>query len=238
MKISDKLSGMYANYYESESVSEKRVISARQTVSHISELTSNRQFHSLIDVGAGEGSVLAELERIGFASELHAVEISDSGCKAIADRKLKSLHEVKKFDGYSIPAKDRAYDIGIAAHVLEHVEFERPFLQEIARVCEILYVEVPLELTLGVERSIRLASPYGHLNFYTPATFRNILETAGLEVLDLRVWANSLEYEMHVSGEMRGRIMNLVRNAMLKLLPKQAPFFMTTIGGAICRRRV
>ncbi|QFY62015.1 class I SAM-dependent methyltransferase [Rhizobium grahamii] len=238
MKISDKLNDMYAGYYNSEAVLKKRVISARQTISHITEMTGGRHFRSVIDVGAGEGSVLAGLDAICFADDLNAVEISESGCEAIAARKLKSLRSVQKFDGYSIPAATNAYEIGIAAHVLEHVEFERPFLQEIGRVCDIVYVEVPLELTLSVERSIQMAAPYGHVNFYTPATLRNVLETSGLEVIDLKVWANSLEYEMHVSGRLKGRIVNRIRNTTLTLFPKHAPFLMTTIGGALCRKRI
>lgn len=237
MKISDKLNDMYAGYYDSETVLKKRVISARQTISHIVEITGKKHFRSVIDIGAGEGSVLAGLEEIGFADELNAVEISDSGCEAIMARKLKSMRSVGKFDGYSIPAGVDEYELGIAAHVLEHVEFERPFLEEIARVCETVYVEVPLELTLNIERSIRMAAPYGHLNFYTPATLRNMLETAGLEVVALKVWANSLEYEMHVSGAVKGRIANIIRNTALKLSPKHAPFLMTYIGGALCRKR-
>lgn len=237
MKISDKLNDMYSGYYNSEAVARKRAIAARQTVAHLVEIAGKRHVRSLIDIGAGEGSVLAGLDEIGFADELNAVEISESGCAAIAARGLKSLKSVEKFDGYSIPAADNAYELGMAAHVLEHVEYERPFLQEIARVCETVYVEVPLELTLNVERSIRMAAPYGHLNFYTPATLRNELETAGLEVIALKVWANSLEYETHVSGPLKGKINNAIRTTALKLLPKHAPFLMTYIGGALARKR-
>lgn len=234
MKISDKLNEMYAGYYENEKTLKKRIISARQTIAHILQITKNHKFGSVLDIGAGEGSVLAGLDEIRFADELHAVEISESGCNAIAARKLASVRSVQQFDGYSIPAADGAYDFGVVAHVLEHVEYERPFLAEVARVCKLVYVEVPLELTLNIERSIRYARPYGHLNFYTPATLRNEIETAGLEVIDLKVWANSLEYETHVSGALKGRITNVIRNSALKLMPRHAPMLMTYIGGALC----
>jgi predicted TPR repeat methyltransferase len=237
MKISDKLNDMYANYYDSEVVAKKRIISARQTIAHIKDITGEVHYGSMIDIGAGEGSVLAGLDEIGFADALHAVEISDSGCQAIMARNLKSLKSVAKFDGYTIAHDTDAFDFGVVAHVLEHVEYERPFLAEMARVCKAIYIEVPLELTLNIERSIRMARPYGHLNFYTPATLRNVLETSGLEVVDLKVWANSLEYEMHVSGALKGRVNNAIRNTMLKALPRYAPMLMTYIGGAVCRKR-
>lgn len=236
MKISDKLNDVYSDYYHSEKVLNKRVISARQTVAHIMDIVPKKHFRSIIDIGAGEGSVLQSLDESGLADELYAVEISQSGCDSIKGRNLKSLKSVEMFDGYSIPAADKTYELGLAAHVLEHVEYERPFLQEIARVCDYVYVEVPLELTLNIERSIRMASPYGHLNFYTPATLGNMLQTAGLDVLDLRVYANSLEYETFVSGKLKGRINNFIRTSALKLAPKRAPFLMTYIGGALCRQ--
>jgi len=236
VKISDKLNDVYSDYYHSEKVLKKRVISARQTVAHIMDIVPKPHFRSILDIGAGEGSVLQSLDESGLADELYAVEISQSGCDSIKGRNLKTLKSVVMFDGYSIPAADKTYELGLAAHVLEHVEYERPFLQEIARVCDYVYVEVPLELTLNIERSIRMASPYGHLNFYTPATLKNMLTTAGLDVLDLRVYANSLEYETFVSGKIKGRINNIIRTTALKLAPKHAPFMMTYIGGALCRQ--
>jgi hypothetical protein len=145
------------------------------------------------------------------------------------------LCSVKQFDGYTIPATDKCYQLGLAIHVLEHVEHERLFLQEIARVCEAVYIEVPLELTLTVNRSIKSASPYGHINFYSPATFRNLLVTTGLDVLDFRIFPNSLEYELLMGGRFKGRIKSALRNALLSVAPEKAPLAMTYMAGAICR---
>jgi hypothetical protein len=238
MKVSDRLGHFYDGYYHDSSVLNKRQISARQTVAHLRSLLppAATPFRSLLDVGAGDGAVLAELERVGVASELHAVEISESGCEAIRKRGLKHIGSVKRFDGYKIDAPADAYSLGIAAHVLEHVEHERSFLGEIARVCQTVYVEVPLELTLRVGKAIRLSADYGHINFYNPDTFRNLLVSSGLEVTGWRVFVSSLEYETLIAGPLRGRLKFLLRSALLRTLPSVAPHLLSYVGGALCRR--
>src|SRR5947207_12994992 len=92
MRISDKLGDMYGNYYELDGrVALKRAVAARQTVRHITALLPDAPYKSLLDIGAGEGAVLAELHKIGFAQELHALEISESGIEIIKMRNLSSI---------------------------------------------------------------------------------------------------------------------------------------------------
>ena len=236
VKVSNKLLDEYAGYYGKEGLSSKRALAAAQTVEHIRSLFP-AQVDSLLDVGAGEGAVLNELDRTGFAQELHAVEISASGLAAIEKRAIPRLRSMRQFDGYRIDAADNAYDFGTAIHVLEHVEHERAFLTEITRVCRTVYIEVPLEMTLRVEKSIRASGPYGHINFYNPATFRNLIETSGLEILGFRVFANSLAYERHVSGRLTGTAKHAIRHGLLSILPGHAPHLMTYLAGAICRHK-
>lgn len=236
LKISDKLSVVYDDYYLNQQVLKKRKISGRQTIAHLSNILPRNKYTSCLDVGAGDGAVLQELESLCLAESLYAVEISKSGCEAIRQRNLKTLKSVEQFDGYVIDAAHDSYEIGLAIHVLEHVEYERVFLQEIARVCSCVYVEVPIELTFNVERSIKMASPYGHINYYTPATFRNMLNTSDLEVIEMKVYSNSLEYEVFMSGSIGGHFKYWMRVLLLKLAPKTAPFLMTYMAGALCRR--
>lgn len=235
MKVSEKLGNLYRDYY-TDAVAAKRAIAARQTVAHLSELVPNHRYKSLVDIGAGEGAVLAELEKLGIAEELYALEISESGVEAIRSRALPTLRAVDQFDGYRMPDRSERFAVGVAAHVLEHVEHERAFIRAIVEAVELVYIEVPLELTWDVERSIRLSGPYGHINFYTPETFRNLLKTSGVEILAFRVFPNSLEYERYVSGKVAGSIKYLLRVGLLRFLPTLAPRRMTYLAGAVCRR--
>lgn len=144
---------------------------------------------------------------------------------------------MEQFDGYNITANDDEFDFGIAAHVLEHVEHERAFLQEITRVCRVVYIEVPLEFTLDLKRSIRISGEYGHINFYNPTIFENLVETSGLQIIAFRIFPNSLEYEQYISGKTVGTIKFLIRQGLLYIAPKLAPHFMTYLASAICQKK-
>ena len=237
MKISDKLQDVYEGYYEdNNNLDKKRAIAARQTIEHLCQMVPEGP-QKLLDIGAGNGSLLAEFDQISYATELHAIEISPSGLSEIQKRNLKSLCSARQFDGYLIEEEDQAYELGVAVHVLEHVEHERAFIEEITRVCEKVYIEVPLEMTLSLEKSIRMSRPFGHLNFYNSVTFRNLLETCDLDVLSLSVFSNHLAYEQFVSGKMIGTIKYFIRTGLLTIAPTIAPSFMTYLCGAVCQKK-
>ena len=235
MKVSENLTNKYSNYYDSDQLHVKRKIAAQQTAQHLFSFVDFK-VENLLDIGAGEGSLLSELAKIGFAQNFHAVEISSSGINSIEKKQIMNLKSVSKFDGYQIDAHDHEYDFGTAVHVLEHVEHERAFLREISRCCKQIYIEVPLELTLTVRKSIRLSGPYGHINFYNPVTFKNLLETSDLKILKFKVFANSLAYETHISGELRGMIKYLLRSQLLGMMPKTAPHLLSYLAGVLCCR--
>ncbi|OCK58348.1 class I SAM-dependent methyltransferase [Bradyrhizobium sp. LMTR 3] len=236
MSQSLELRAFYEDYYN-EAVSQKRSIAAKQTVDHILSLCGTASLGKVLDVGAGDGAVLAEIERRTMTTELHAVEISSSGIDRIRGRNLKGLKSVQEFDGYKLPFDDDTFDTALAVHVLEHVEHERMFLRELARVSRICYVEVPLEHTFRLQRSIQLSRPYGHLNFYTLETFENLLSTAGLSPLSVTTFSNSADYEIFLSGPFLGRAKHFVRSSALKLLPRLAPDLFVYLCGALCQRK-
>src|SRR5947207_3698464 len=158
--IAPDLVELYQGYYTTDKDDTNRTLSAKDTVDHIRALTSE-PLGKLLDVGAGNGSTLDAIEKAGIASTLYAIEISPTGADRIRKRGLKTLHEVKEFDGYSIPYADKSFDTAICIHVVEHVEHERLFLRELARVARTIFIEVPLE---GGFRG-RVVPTFGHINF-------------------------------------------------------------------------
>ncbi|MBI5321100.1 class I SAM-dependent methyltransferase [Bradyrhizobium sp.] len=229
---SQELHNLYDNYY-TEVVAKKRAIAAIQSVDHLDALTGGN-LGSVLDVGSGEGAVLQELDRRGSARTIDAVEISASGIERINSRHLASLRSVKSFDGYTLPFPDKTFDTAIAIHVLEHVEHERLFLREMARVARRVYVEVPLEHTVRLKRSIAAGRPFGHINHYTHARFLNLLETSGLVVQRSRVFSNSLPYEQFLAGTTKGSIKHAIRSGLLKIAPGVASNLMVYLGAAVC----
>jgi len=224
---------MYEDYYDTE-VTEKRRIAACDIFDHIRGLVGTSRFTKVIDVGAGEGSLLELLDKSDLAESLYAVEISSTGLQAIRDRGLSRLLECQSFDGYHIPYPDKFFDLVVSTHVLEHVEHERLLLGEIRRIGKRFVLEVPLENGIGVQRSIAQSGPYGHINFYCPATFLNLLTTCGFRVIKSQVLTSSLRYEQYCAGRVKGLLKHLVRRGLLGLFPHTAPWVLTYVLAVYC----
>lgn len=181
------LSSSIQNVYDQQYVNSDaqwREIGARQKADDIIKLCQKFNFKKVLDVGAGDGAVLKELDSRGFTENLHAVEISGSGIEKINQRGLKSLREVMLFDGYTIPFEDKTFPLATCSHVIEHVEHPRLLLREIARVSEYQFFEVPIDFSMFVDRKIDHFLSYGHINIYTPALFKFLLKSEGFEVID------------------------------------------------------
>ena len=108
--LGEPYQALYKDYYADGQVAEKRLLSARDALAHIKTFTGEERFGRVVDVGAGEGSLLQLLNVSSMADQLYALEISESGQHAVTDRKLSSLVECKSFDGYSIPYPDQFFD--------------------------------------------------------------------------------------------------------------------------------
>jgi len=224
---------LYSDYYAKNGLL-KRELSASQSVACMARALENATTDKLLDVGAGEGSVLLQLGRRGLAHELHAMEISESGVATIKSRNIPRLSKVQLFDGYTIPYPDKYFDLSIAIHVLEHVEHERLFLREIGRVSRRAYIEVPLEHGFRIQRSIVSGRKYGHINFYTRETLCNLLQSSSFEVVRSEVFPSSAAYEECISGRFKGRLKNLARRCALAAAPRLAPWFIAYNGYALC----
>ena len=74
----------------------------------------------------------------------------------------------------------------VLSHVVEHLEHPRQLLCEAARVARCVVVEVPLEDTWRHPLDYH-PSPVGHINFYSRANLRRLVQTCGLAVLRERV---------------------------------------------------
>lgn len=136
---------------------------------------------SVLEVGVGEGAVLAELSKRKFGTELHGVEISASGLKAATARNIPNVASLRQFDGRTLPFENKSVDLVYATHVLEHVEHERIFLKELQRVGRMVFLEVPLEDTVRVRAAIH--NTIGHINFYNRHTFMALVEGTGFEIV-------------------------------------------------------
>jgi ubiquinone/menaquinone biosynthesis C-methylase UbiE len=179
--ISDNVKTAYDEFYQKHDEA-WRMLSAKYKAQHIIDVCKGHSFTKVLEVGAGDGSILKLLADQNFAPEYCAVEISESGVEHIISRNIANLKSVQIFDGYKLPFEDNSFDLIILSHVLEHVEHERLLLRELKRVARYCVIEVPRDYKAGVDNRIKHFLAYGHINVYTPTSLRYLLRTEGFEI--------------------------------------------------------
>lgn len=180
--LSEEVKSAYDNFY-TQTDTTWRMLGAESKARNIIAVCKSIDPVKVLEVGAGDGSILHYLNEWNFGKELYALEIADTGVSLIKERNLSRLKEVQPFDGYKIPYADDSFDLVILAHVLEHVEHERILLRELKRIAKNIVIEVPLDYRFGVDKRIKHFLDYGHINMYTPTSLRFLLRTEGLEIV-------------------------------------------------------
>jgi SAM-dependent methyltransferase len=141
-----------------------------------------REGTSVLDVGCGDGALLAELAARRPGWSLAGAEIAQAAAR-IARTNLPGV-DVRVYDGTRLPWADASFDAGLLTHVLEHVPDPRATLREVARVCRLVVVEVPLEDNLSARRGPKRehAGEIGHLQRLSRRDVHAIVAAAGLQL--------------------------------------------------------
>lgn len=237
--ISEALQAKYDNYYEGGCCEDGdvtwREIGARQKAKNILSMCSQVPHAKCADIGAGEGAVSAELSRANFSADLHCFEISQSGVESIKKRRIPGVVRVEDFDGYHIAYGNDYFDLAICSHVLEHVEHERAFIQEVARVSKFVFFEVPLENTLKMPCKYE-PNAMGHINFYSRKSARILLQTCGLDILQEKLFDVSFAANVYRS-RIKGAVKYAVRHSLFMLSPMLATSLFTCHCGYLCAKK-
>lgn len=175
------LNEAYQNFYNNSN-KEWRMLGASAKARNIVDVCKTLNPEKVLEVGAGDGSVLYYLNQLNFGKSLYALEIAESGLARIRELQLDNLQEALLFDGYKIPYEDDSFDLVVLSHVLEHVEHERILIRELKRVARHIVIEVPLDYRYGVDKRIKHFLDYGHINMYTPTIIRFLLSSEGLMI--------------------------------------------------------
>lgn len=184
--LSEEVKTAYDDFYTTNDVA-WRMLGAKYKAQNIVDVCKGINPKKVLEVGAGDGSILHYLNEWNFAEELYALEIAQSGVDKINERKLSNLKEAQTFDGYKIPYADDSFDLIILAHVLEHVEHERILIRELKRVAKHIVIEVPKDYRFGVDKRMKHFLDYGHINMYTPTSLRFLLKSEGLELVEDKI---------------------------------------------------
>lgn len=206
----------YDQFYQNHD-EEWRMLGARYKAQNILDVCRGQKFRKVLEVGAGDGSILKFLDNWNLADELHALEIAESGVEHIRSRNLKHLKSVQTFDGYHTPFGDEEFDLVILSHVLEHVEFERMLLRELKRISKFQVIEVPRDYRYGVDKRMKHFLGYGHINMYTPTSLRFLLQSEGLEVMQDKLSMIQPEVTMFNTFINQHKSKSLLRSGRIKL---------------------
>jgi SAM-dependent methyltransferase len=231
-RVDDAWKAFYGEFYEG--TSEWRELGALDKVENIIALGRHCPHDKVLDIGTGEGAVLAQLAKRRFAEELHAIDISASAIEAVRQRDIDGVVECKVFDGYTVPYEDMSFDLAILSHVVEHVEYPRRLLYEARRVADYVFVEVPLEENGRAPRDY-VDNGIGHINSYSHRTIRKLLQTSGFEILDELYCSPSYRLLRHKHSPWRAFVKVVPKTWLLKVWPSLALQRYTFHGALICR---
>jgi SAM-dependent methyltransferase len=227
---------------EAETYARWRALGALGKAEHVISLCARAGLapKATLEVGCGDGALLSELHRRGFGGRLAGVEISDAAV-AIAGARPE-LDSVESYDGLHLPAADGAYDLGVLSHVLEHVREPAALLSEVARACEAVIVEVPLEANLSARRGAKReqAAAVGHLQRMSRPAVHAIVARAGLRVAFELEDALPLRVHRFFAVGTRGRALAgarwAVRTTLHGLAPALARRLFTVHYACLCLR--
>jgi ubiquinone/menaquinone biosynthesis C-methylase UbiE len=196
--VAQKLKQTYDQQY-SNMTAHWRALGARQKAQNILDICETNTYDKVLEVGAGDGSILQILDKQNFANSFFAVEISESGLEEIKAKKIEKLKSTQLFDGYRLPFANKEMDLVVLSHVLEHVEHERVLLREIHRIAKQVVIEVPKDYRYGADKKLAHFLAYGHINLYTPTSLRFLVtaENFSIEKELLRLYS----YETFLFGK-------------------------------------
>jgi SAM-dependent methyltransferase len=137
----------------------------------------------ILEVGCGDGALLAELARRGAAAEYAGFEIAAEAIDRLRARAIPGLARAEVYDGRTLPVEDGSWDVALLSHVLEHVDDPPALLREAARAARAVVVEVPLEDNVSGRRgrAERIRAEIGHEQRFDRAAVRELVGAAGLE---------------------------------------------------------
>jgi SAM-dependent methyltransferase len=148
----------------------------------------------VLDVGAGQGTMSARLERLGY--EVTSTDVSEA---AVAVLRAQLTGPVVEASVTNLPFGDESFDGAVLGEVLEHVEDDRGALAEVARVLRpggVLAASVPANPAL-YGPSDEWA---GHVRRYTRSALIDAYTSAGLTVHQCLGWGFPFSrlYHRHV----------------------------------------
>jgi 2-polyprenyl-3-methyl-5-hydroxy-6-metoxy-1,4-benzoquinol methylase len=141
----------------------------------------------LLEIGFASGVFLRAAKAAGF--RVHGLELNERNYRKVKDELGPTMLNVDLFRA-ELPSE--SFDVIYMRDVFEHVPEPKAMLRELHRIAKpgcLLYIEVPniegLIYKIVKERHVCVFG-FEHLNYWSPATLKKILELTGFGVRETR----------------------------------------------------
>ncbi len=201
-------------------------VSAAEKARSVTLLTADLDISRVLEVGAGSGSILEQLDSWSFADEYYACEPSRELHDKLRQKRIPRLRDTSPEALEHSPYAHSEFDLVIIAHVLEHVIDPAALLNQALKLAPYVVFEVPIEQTPSGRLSAwvrtrisgrpRVVNAPGHINFFSPARARLMTELAGGDVAGERAYFPSAVYE-HLAERTSNRWLRLYRKLLVRL---------------------
>lgn len=137
---------------------------------------------TVLDLGCGSGVSIDLFREVSPTSRWVGVDIEHS---PEVDARMRDDGEFRTFDGVNIPCADGSVDLIYSRQVFEHVRYPEALLLDIARA---------LKVDGAFIGSTSHLEPYHSFSYwnYTPFGFKKIVESAGLQLIEIRPGIDSI----------------------------------------------
>ncbi len=199
MKLESGLSGRdhYLRTYETSLDRQAEWLrrGALGKVDSVATLLGQHDIHasSILELGCGTGAVICELKKRGLGRDFFALDSSPDAVAYLTEQDSEISCAVADVMTNPNPFGDLHFDVVILSHVVEHLETPLELLRKLHELSySFLIVEVPLEnLFFGKAKALikdRSQNPAGHVQFFNRASFRSLIDDAGLTVVGDRLY--------------------------------------------------
>jgi len=190
------------------------LLTGRDKAANVRELWTGQPPVSVADIGCGDGAVLVHLDRAGFGQTYTGFEISASAIALAEETEFRRPARFIAFDGISLPADDREFDLAVVSHVVEHAADPRGLVAEAARIAKWVFIEVPLELNARTPHDFAW-DDLGHINLFNAKILRHLVQSVGLDVIAERVTLPGRDVSVHQHGSYVGLLHWTIKRSAL-----------------------
>lgn len=156
-----------------------------------------------LNVGCGEGQMIARLFQSGLIHQMTAIDVDP--VRIAFARRLYPVCEYSRADIFYLPFKSRSFDYVIATEILEHLSNPLAALREISRVSKVnapIILSVPHEPFFQWGNIIRgkhwkrWGRTPSHVQFWSLGEFRSIIREY-IEIQEER-WVSCFPWQLYM----------------------------------------